>query len=65
MNIRSMKQLIMSELHERGYATGYTAVPVNGGRKRIEHLDRAQITLSGVEYLTDDYFMEKVKREND
>lgn len=55
---------IMAELHDLGYTAGYKVVPINGGRKRIELLDRARITFAGVEYLTDDSFMKKVKEEN-
>jgi hypothetical protein len=55
---------IFDELQSAKYTKGYTIVNVNGGRKRLEHLDRAVITLRGVEYLTSDQLMIKVKNES-
>ena len=54
----------IDELQSAKYTKGYTIVNVNGGRKRLEHLDRAVITLRGVEYLTSDQLMIKVKNES-
>ena len=54
---------IFSELKELGYTAGYTVVLINGGGHRIEKLGRTRITYRGVEYLTDDRFMKKVREE--
>ena len=62
---RSYWTFIMSELHSLGYAKGYSDVPLNGGGHAIEHLERARITFKGVEYLTDDAFMKKVREERE
>lgn len=56
---------ILSELHDMGYVRGISVVPVNGGGKRIEKLERACITFAGVEYLSDDSFMAKVREEQE
>lgn len=60
---RSYWHFILAELREAGYASGYTVTPINGGGRRIEHLERICITFKGIEYLTDDALMEKVRRE--
>ena len=54
---------ILSELKEAGYMKGYSVVSNRAGHRRIDHLDRARITMRGVEYLTDDRFMKKVREQ--
>ena len=53
---------IFDELKRAGYTRGYTPV-TKGDGCRIDHLDRTCITFKGIEYLTDDALMEKVRRE--
>lgn len=58
---RSYWAFIMKELREKGYTAGYSVIANDHGGFRIDHLERARITFDGVEYLTDDYFMGKVR----
>lgn len=54
---------ILAELKEAGYTKGYSVVSNQAGQHRIDHLDRAGITMQGIEYLTDDRFMKKVREQ--
>ena len=58
---RSYWAFILRALYKKGYTAGYSVIDNGHGGFRIDHLERAMITFDGVEYLTDDYFMKKVK----
>lgn len=53
---------ILKSLMDGGLIEGATRVDVDNAFERILGMERAQITPIGIEYLTDNSFMAKVKR---
>lgn len=53
---------IITELYQLGYIKGIS-IKKAGGENWTDDMDNIQITYKGVEYLTDDRFMNKVKNQ--
>ena len=53
---------IITELYQLGYIRGIS-IKKAGGENWTDDMDNIQITYKGIEYLTDDAFMKKVKNE--
>lgn len=53
---------IIVNIARSGYISGITLLDVDNADTRVTGLDRAQITLLGIEYLTENSTMEKAKQ---